>query len=146
MEGVGKVNYKNANNILPENLVSEIQQYVQGQYIYIPIKDKVINTSLTEYGRELKKRNEHIFTKSLEGVSNQKLADLYHLSASSIRRIIIEQRKGYETMNSKIQEIINEWNMAGERVKQIYDSAWQIGEDAILKTYRDAFEKIIGIC
>lgn len=47
MEGVGKVNYKNANNILPENLVSEIQQYVQGQYIYIPIKDKVINTSLT---------------------------------------------------------------------------------------------------
>ncbi len=131
------MNYKNANHILPDRLVQEIQQYVQGEYIYIPIKDNVINTTPTEYEQELIKRNEHIFTKSLEGVSNRELANIYHLSASSIRRIIIEQRKGYETMNHKIQQIINEWDIEKKDIKQIYDSAWHIGEDFVLKTYED---------
>lgn len=131
------MNYKNANHILPDRLVKEIQQYVQGEYIYIPIKDKVMNTTPTEYDQELIKRNEHIYTKSLEGISNSELADKYHLSASSIRRIIIEQRKGYETMNSKIKQIINEWDIEENKVKQIYDSAWQIAEDFVLKIYED---------
>ena len=131
------MNYKNANHILPDRLVQEIQQYVQGEYIYIPIKDKVMNTSPTEYEQELIKRNEHIYTKSLEGISNSELANMYHLSASSIRRIIIEQRKGYEAMNNKIRQIINEWDIEKKDVKQIYDSAWQIGEDYVLKTYED---------
>ncbi len=131
------MNYKNANNILPNRLVQEIQQYVQGEYIYIPINNKVISTAPTDYGQELIKRNKHIFTKSLEGVSNRELASMYHLSASSIRRIIIEQRKGYETMNCKIQQIINEWDIDEKEVKQIYDSAWQIGEKAVLKIYKE---------
>lgn len=131
------MNYKNANNILPDRLVQEIQQYIQGEYIYIPIKDKVINSTPTEYEQELIKRNEHIYTKSLEGISNSELAGGYHLSASSIRRIIIQQRKGYETMNNKIRQIINEWDISKKDVKQIYDSAWQIGEDFVLKTYEE---------
>lgn len=131
------MNYQNANNILPNRLVQEIQQYVQGEYIYIPIKDKVTNSAPTEYEQELIKRNEHIFTKSLVGISNSELADRYHLSASSIRRIIIQQRKGYEAMINKIKQIINEWDIEEKEVKQIYDSAWQIGEDFVLKTYKD---------
>lgn len=131
------MNYKNANNILPDRLVQEIQQYVQGEYIYIPIKDKVINKIPTEYSQELIKRNEHIYTKSLEGISNKELAGMYHLSASSIRRIIIKQRKGYEAMNNRILQIINEWNIEEKEVKQIYDSAWKIGEHVILKIYKD---------
>lgn len=131
------MNYKNANHILPERLVQEIQRYVQGEYIYIPIKDKVINATPTEYEQELIKRNEHIYTKSLEGISNSELANRYHLSASSIRRIIIQQRKGYEAMNNKIRKIINEWDIEKKYVKQIYDSPWQIGEDFCLKTYED---------
>ena len=131
------MNYKNANNILPENLVQEIQRYVQGEYIYIPIKDKATNTAPTEYIIELKKRNEHIFTKSLEGVSNRELANMYHLSESSIRRIIVEQRKGYKMMYSRIQQVIDEWTIGKLDIKQIYDSAWQIGEEAVLKVYDD---------
>lgn len=137
MKGVISVNYKNAIKILPERLVQEIQQYAQGDYIYIPIKDKVINSAPTEYEQELKKRNEHIFTKSLEGVTNSELAGMYHLSASSIRRIIIEQRKGYEIMNFNVQKIINEWAIEEKDVRQIYDSAWQVGENTVLKTYKD---------
>lgn len=136
-KGAVSMNYKNANYILPNRLVQEIQQYVQGEYIYIPIKDKVMNSIPTEYGQELIRRNEHIFTKSLEGISNKELANIYHLSNSSIRRIIIERRKGYEVMNSRIQQIINKWDIEETEVKQIYDSAWQIGENFVLKTYKD---------
>lgn len=137
MKGVISVNYKNAIKILPDRLVQEIQQYAQGDYIYIPIKDKVINSAPTEYEQELRKRNEHIFTKSLEGVTNSELARMYHLSASSIRRIIIEQRKGYEIMNFNVQKIINEWAIEEKDVRQIYDSAWQVGENTVLKIYKD---------
>jgi hypothetical protein len=35
--------YINANVILPEKLIEEIQKYIQGKYIYIPIKKKIIN-------------------------------------------------------------------------------------------------------
>ncbi len=131
--------YKNANNILPDTLVQEIQQYVQGEYIYIPIKDKTINTSPTEYEQELIKRNEHIYTKFLEGINNKKLAGMFNLSSSSIRRIVINQRKRYDEMKYKIQKILKEWNIEEEEkgVKQIYDSAWQVGENAVLKVYNN---------
>lgn len=40
-------------------------------------------------------------------------------------------------MDNKIQQIINEWDIEEKEVKQIYDSAWQIGGDFVLKTYND---------
>lgn len=129
--------YKNANNILPAELIETIQQYVQGEYIYIPIKDKIEKQSPTEYEMELQKRDEHIYRKALEGVSNKKLGTMYHLSESSIRRIIINQRKGYESMKDRIRDILNHWNVKDKTVTQIYDTAWQVGETYILKVYDD---------
>lgn len=32
--------YKNANTILPEELVKELQKYIQAGYIYVPAKDE----------------------------------------------------------------------------------------------------------
>ncbi|MBQ3512267.1 MAG: phosphotransferase [Lachnospiraceae bacterium] len=129
--------YKNANNILPAELIETIQQYVQGEYIYIPIKDKIEKQSPTEYEMELQKRDEHIFRKSLEGVNNKKLGIMYHLSESSIRRIIINQRKRYQTMEDRVNNILNHWNLKNQIVTQIYDTAWQVGEAYILKVYKD---------
>ena len=40
-------------------------------------------------------------------------------------------------MENKIKQIMNEWDTKGTNAKQIYDSAWQIGEDTILKIYED---------
>lgn len=85
--------YKNAKNIFPDDILEELQKYVQGEYVYIPIKDKAVNANITEYGMEVQKRDDHIYTKSLEGLSNRKLSQIYCLSESSIRRIIINQRK-----------------------------------------------------
>ena len=47
------------------------------------------------------------------------------------------QRKCYEAMNNRIQQIINAWNIEEGKLMQIYDSAWQVGEDFVLKTYKD---------
>lgn len=129
--------YQNANSVLPEELIEAIQQYVQGEYLYIPIKDRIESTTPTEYVVELQKRDGHIYTKSLEGVSNKKLADMYNLSESSIRRIIMNQRKKYKTMINRIKDILDNWNVEYKEMKQVYDTAWQVGEGYILKVYED---------
>ena len=139
--------YKNAKNIFPDNILEELQKYAQGEYVYIPIKDKTVNTNITEYGREVQKRDERIYTKSLEGLSNRKLSQKYCLSESSIRRIIINQRKRYNRMKEIIENVLVNWNLEKSSVKQIYDSAWQVGEEFVLKVYDnvDALNRNIKI-
>ncbi len=129
--------YKNANSILPAELIESIQKYVQGEYIYIPIKEKQKSSIPSEYSLELQKRNAHIYTSSLQGVSNKKLSEQYHLSESSIRRILIYQRKRYETMKDRIKHILTNWNITNPVFTQIYDTAWQVGDEYILKVYEN---------
>lgn len=129
--------YTNANNVLPEELVALIQEYVQGEYLYIPMREKSFTESPTEYKTELEKRDAHIYRRHLEGVDNKRLARIYNLSESSIRRIVIKQRKGYKKMPDKIRTILKLWGMTDQNIKQIYDTTWQIGEGHVLKVYQD---------
>lgn len=128
--------YRNAVNVLPAELIEELQEYVQGEYIYIPIRERNSNNIETDYKIELQKRNEHIFSKSLEGISKKSLAIMYSLSESSIRRIIIEQRGRYKDMEQSIKDILCKWGIKNTAVKQIYDTAWKVGEDYVLKVYK----------
>ncbi len=127
--------YKNAVKILPLEMIEQLQEYVQGEYIYIPIKDREVHTNITEYALEIQKRDEHIYTNHLLGIGNIELAEKYALSESSIRRIIIKERKRFEKMKENILEILKEWNIENAEIKQIYDSAWQVGEKYVLKVY-----------
>ena len=38
--------YINANVILPEKVIEEIQKYIQGKYIYIPIKKEKTDATI----------------------------------------------------------------------------------------------------
>lgn len=58
--------YRNAKDVLPKELLGQIQEYVQGEYIYIPIKEKREAALVTGYQTELEKRDAHIYTKYLE--------------------------------------------------------------------------------
>ena len=129
--------YQSAKNVLPQELLEQIQEYVQGEYLYIPIKSKRSAESVTDYKTELEKRDAQIYRKYLEGVGRRHLSEIYHLSESSIRRIIINQRKEYTVMNIKITEILNQWGLEEREIKQIYDTAWQVGDDYVLKVYHD---------
>lgn len=68
--------YKNAKRVLPESLIEQIQQYVQGEYIYIPSK-KEGPRPLTDYGIETRKRDEHIYTKHLEWMKYIEVKQIY---------------------------------------------------------------------
>ena len=130
--------YRNANSILPDELIERLQEYVQGEYIYVPIKNKFRLGSKTSYKEELEKRDAHIYIKSLEGFSNSQLAESFHLSESSIRRIIIKQRKVYARIMETIEKILVYWDLQNHEIKQIYDTAWQIGDHYVLKVYHDS--------
>ena len=63
--------YINANAILPDMLVEELQKYVQAGYIYIPAKDEQHKSwgELSGYRKELAKRNAIIIMEYKNGVS-----------------------------------------------------------------------------
>lgn len=130
--------YKNAREILPPHLVEEIQKYIQGEFLYISKKDKQTHRAVTEYKIELEKRNSRIYKMHLEGIKNEDLAQNFNLTQSSIRRIIIEQRKRFEVMADKIKDLLPCWNLQKENITQIYSTVWQIGNEYVLKCYNES--------
>ena len=130
--------YKNANDVLPTELVKELQKYIQGEFLYIPIKEKKKHRAVTEYKIELEKRNNRLYKMHLEGVKNEQLAKNFSLSQSSVRRVIVEQRRRFESMREKIKTLLHRWGLQSQSVKQIYGTVWQIGEDYVLKIYNES--------
>lgn len=86
------MSYLRAEEILPKELLEAVQQYVNGQSVYIPSKEKSDWGSGTDTKQLLDRRNHEIFETYLAGASVQELAAEYALSEKSIQRIIREQR------------------------------------------------------
>ena len=130
--------YINGVDILPEKLMDEIRKYTDGVYIYIPKSDTKRNKwgENTNHNREMKLRNLHIYDKFLEGVNYSELADCYHLSVQSIRRIVLLQKRRMEPVSAMMKEILKEWHM-DEIPKQLYHSAWSVKDEFVLKEYSD---------
>ena len=85
--------YINANAILPDVLVEELQKYVQAGYIYIPAKDEQRKScgELSGYREKLKRRNQRIVSEYRQGTSVEELADRYYLSIYAIKKIIYQK-------------------------------------------------------
>lgn len=126
----------NGKEILPEELLDKVRKYAEGVYIYIPKHDSKKSKwgEKTNYHREMELRNQHIYDKYLEGVKMSLLAEHYHLSLQSIRRIILSQKRKMERVIVMIEELLKEWNIEATPV-QIYHSAWNINNSYVLKTY-----------
>jgi Mor family transcriptional regulator len=86
------VKYTSAENILPQELIEEIQRYCQGQYVYIPREQGIRSEWGTKSGvkKELANRNSEIKEKFQNGQSKESLAVDYCLSISSIKKIVYE--------------------------------------------------------
>jgi len=130
--------YVNGVGILPDELINEIRKYVEGVYVYIPKSNLKKNKwgENTNYRREMELRNLHIYDKYLEGADGAALAECYHLSVKSIRRIILSQKRKMEPVTTVMKEILKEWNLEHPPV-QIYHSAWSINDKYVLKEYND---------
>lgn len=87
--------YIKAEEILPLEIIELIQQYVDGQNIYIPrkVENRQSWGSGTETKQELYMRNQQIYTDYLAGDEVSELASRYYLSEKSIQRIVREKRK-----------------------------------------------------
>ena len=84
------MSYIKAEEILPEELIRQIQEYADGVYIYIPRKPGTRHAwgQETHYKAELKVRNDRIRNDYAKGESIPALSRRYHLSEKSIRRIL----------------------------------------------------------
>ncbi|MCK8060772.1 MULTISPECIES: CD3324 family protein [unclassified Fusibacter] len=82
--------YKNAKNVLPQELMDEIQKYIQGEYLYVPKADGSKKKWGEKSGsrRELSLRNDNIRKAFNFGTSISELAQEYFLSEESIKKIV----------------------------------------------------------
>lgn len=130
--------YINGQDLIPRELLDLLQDYVQGAYVYIPKREDTKRRwgEQTNYIMELKHRNKLIYRKYLEGVSTSNLISIFHLSSSSIRRIILQERRTCDFMNNQIPQLLTNWNISGE-ISQIYSTAWDISNQYVLKIYED---------
>jgi Mor family transcriptional regulator len=91
------MSYIKAELILPQELLEIIQEYAQGQYLYIPKKAE----NRKEWGantnakKQLCRRDEEIYDKYRQGASAMSLADEYYLSLKSIQRILLKEKNKY---------------------------------------------------
>lgn len=87
------MNYINATKILPDCLIKELQEYVQGDYIYIPVKEG----ERREWGElsggriMIRKRNKEIIKKYHSGVTIEELSNTYFLSTHAIKKILYQK-------------------------------------------------------
>ena len=84
------MSYIKAEEIMPEELIRQIQEYADGVYIYIPRKPGTRHAwgQDTDYKAELKARNDRIRNDYAAGLDIAALSRKYHLSEKSIRRIL----------------------------------------------------------
>lgn len=83
-----------AQDVLPEEIVKIIQEYVDGEYLYVPRKKENHNAWGEKSGikNSLKVRNNEIYKKYIDGATINELTQEYYLSEKSIRRIIGKEK------------------------------------------------------
>ena len=89
------MDYVNGKAVLPSELLEQLQEYVQGNLVYIPKKEE----NRTGWGENsgaktvIRDRNRDICEAHRNGVKTAELASMFCLSEDSIRKIL--RRKEY---------------------------------------------------
>jgi Mor family transcriptional regulator len=89
------MSYIKADNVLPQELLELIQEYVDGGYLYIPRK----NNNRKSWGENtnskvwMQNRNTEIYNAHKNGLRIPELAKRYYLSEKSIQRIILQEKR-----------------------------------------------------
>ncbi|WP_040950403.1 CD3324 family protein [Gorillibacterium massiliense] len=88
------MSYKNGKDILPPSLLSQLQDYIQGEIVYIPKKEQKRAGWGENNGtrKVMEIRNREIYNLYRTGWTMKDLICKYHLSEDSIRKIIIKTR------------------------------------------------------
>ena len=89
------MSYKKAADVLPEELIDLIQNYVDGEYVYIPRKQENKKNwgETSKVREELRNRNLTIYREYTMGAGVRELAKRYYLSEKSIQRIVLQLKR-----------------------------------------------------
>lgn len=81
--------YKNAADILPDELLRELQKYISGEALYVPAGSERKKWGGQSGARQFYlQRNEEIRNRFFHGASLDALAEEYGLSPDTIRKIV----------------------------------------------------------
>ncbi|TXK85513.1 CD3324 family protein [Paenibacillus sp. N3.4] len=89
------MSYKNGKDVLPPNLLKQLQEYIQGEIVYIPKKEQKRAGWGENNGTRIiiERRNQEIFRLYQTGSTVLELIKVFHLSEDSIRKIIVKTRE-----------------------------------------------------
>jgi len=89
------MSYKNSIDLLPKELIEQVQKYIDGKVIYIPKKqeNKKHWGDNTDTKQLLSMRNLQIYTDYENGMTIPQLAEKYFLAEKSIQRILKQKKK-----------------------------------------------------
>lgn len=90
MKGRIRMKYINATEVLPKNLLNEIQKYIAGEILYIPQPEGIKNSwgSKTGAKQEIINRNRQIRFEKENGSTIDELILKYNLSYDTIKKIV----------------------------------------------------------
>lgn len=93
------MNYENADDVLPDELLKEVKKYAAGKLLYIPQEqEKKAWGEVSGYRHHLLKRNQFIVNKFLHGIEIRELSKEFFLSEETIKRIVYS-RKNKNTLD-----------------------------------------------
>lgn len=97
--------YIKANEILPPEILTSVQRYVDGQMLYIPRKTEGKRAWGTATGarKKLESRNACMYAEYQRGSSVKDLAEEYFLTEKSVQRII-RKMKPSDDITHQLQE------------------------------------------
>ncbi|OPA77412.1 hypothetical protein BVG16_13200 [Paenibacillus selenitireducens] len=86
--------YINADVVLPEHLLKELQKYVPGGMLYVPKPEGLRKKWGEKSGSRvyLHRRNEEIRQKFSVGTTIDQLSDQFYLSYDSIKKIVYSKK------------------------------------------------------
>ena len=107
--------YQNAQDLLPEELLREVQKYISGKLVYIPAQEQRREWgSVSGYRQFLAERNQQIRARFAIGETISQLADNCHLSCESIKRIVYSQKEVLKMEYRRTLSSAAEWAQMGK--------------------------------
>lgn len=120
--------YENAKDVLPSDLVTEIQKYAAGKLLYVPTPSARRPWGAgTGYRRQLDERNAEIRDRFAAGVPIDSLADTYFLTPETVKKIVYRKK---ENLPMEIKEILKLYaNGTPKRVEVVSEQpAYRAGD------------------
>lgn len=92
--------YLNAKDILPTELLKQVKKYAAGKYLYVPQNEDDMKSwgELSGYRKQLRKRNRMIINKFQHGVTIEELSKEYFLSEETVKKIVYSKKKAEELL------------------------------------------------